>query len=99
MDFWEPEPYVVQSHLNDVVLSIKRNSDQKERVVHCDRLRPVNRKIHDAMEAAGWDSWPTTRDTLPQEPRSIFEEMGLLHLIECPAAARRGRPPRQRNIE
>jgi hypothetical protein len=51
--FWEEEPWEIVEIVNDVTMRIQRRGSQKSRVVHVDRLKPVElRKSEETVGVA-----------------------------------------------
>ena len=78
--FWEEEPYRIIDILNNVTAVISRGEGKKQRVVHVDKLQKCPPKMQEGRlegrEERQEEMMPEIR-----EPTSVFEQMGLSHLI------------------
>jgi hypothetical protein len=66
--FWEAQPYVITKVISDVIMKIQREKGSKPRVVHVDRLKPVERVV-DTSWYHPTDDQETRLD--PSHPRVI----------------------------
>ena len=98
---WEETPYVIIERISDVVVRIRKGPTAKPRVVHVDRLKPVEGPVDiswfNGQAPEEVVPTPPARPPTPQEPvqrpRTALEEMGLRVAEYFTRSGRLSKPP------